>query len=125
MSNLDATAREIEAWFFNDYVPTWVKAAARKGGELLISQYYSIPMYCNVLGVNDWLTTEAAIRGVLDLQQRQLQDQHYDHTNVPDRRIVAYNENGGAVEVIWSRVRAAESEVMQLVVHFEIARPER
>jgi hypothetical protein len=32
MSNLDATAREIEAWFFNDYVPTWVKAAARKEG---------------------------------------------------------------------------------------------
>jgi hypothetical protein len=25
MSNLDATAREIEARFFNDYVPTWVK----------------------------------------------------------------------------------------------------
>ena len=25
MSNLDATAREIEAWFFNDYVATWVK----------------------------------------------------------------------------------------------------
>jgi len=72
--------------------------------------------------VNDWLTTEAAVREVIDLQQRQLQDQHYDHTNVPDRRIVAYNENGGSVDVIWSRVRADESEVMQLVVHFEIAR---
>jgi hypothetical protein len=59
-------------------------------------------MYWNALGVNDWPTTEAAVRGVIDLQQRQLQDQHYDHTNVPDRRIVAYNENGGAVDVIWS-----------------------
>jgi hypothetical protein len=68
------------------------------------------------------MTTEAAVREVIDLQQRQLQDQHYDHTNVPDRRIVAYNENGGAVDVILSRVRIDESEVMHLVVHFEIAR---
>jgi hypothetical protein len=72
--------------------------------------------------VNDWLTTEAAIRRVLDLQQRQLQDQHYDHTNVPDRRIVAYNEDGGAVDVFLSRVRVDESQVVQLVAHFEIAR---
>ena len=50
------------------------------------------------------------------------QDQHYDHTNVPDRRIVAYNENGGAVDVILSCVRLDESEVVHLVVHFEIAR---
>lgn len=28
-SNLAATAREIEASFFDDYVPTWVKAAVR------------------------------------------------------------------------------------------------
>ena len=122
MSNLDATARAIEAWFFNDYVPTWVKAAVRKEGESFIFQYYSVPMYWNAFGVNDWLTTEAAVRGVIDLQQRQLQDQHYDHTNVPDRRIIAYNENGGAVDVIWSRVRADGSEVMHLIVHFEIAR---
>ena len=79
-------------------------------------------MYLNALGVNDWLTTEAAVRRVIDLQQRQLQDQHYDHTNVPDRRIVAYNENGGAVHVILSRVRSDESELMHLVLHFEIAR---
>ena len=109
MSNLDATAREIEAWFFNDYVPTWVKAAVRKEGESFIFQYYSVPMYWNALGVNDWLTTEAAVSRVIDLQQGQLQDQHYHHTNVPDRRIVAYNENGGAVDVIWSRVRVDES----------------
>ena len=99
MSNLDA-AREIEAWIFSDYVPTWVKAAVRKEGESFIFQYYSVPMYWNAFGVNDWLTTEAAVSGVIDLQQRQLQDQHYDHTNVPDRRIIAYNENGGAVDVI-------------------------
>ena len=122
MSNLDATAREIEAWFFDDYVPTWVKAAVRKEGESFIFQYYSVPMYWNALGVNDWLTTEAAVRAVTNLQQKQLQDQQYDHTTVPDRRIVAYNENGGAVDVIFSRVRIDESEVMHLVVHFEIAR---
>lgn len=81
-------------------------------------------MYWNALGVNDWLTTEAAVRGVVDLQQGQLQDQVYDHTNVPDRRIGAYNENGGAIDVIWSRVRVDGSEVMHLVVHFEIARLE-
>jgi hypothetical protein len=45
MSNLDATAREIEVWFFNDYVPTCVKAAVHKEGESFIFQYYSVPMY--------------------------------------------------------------------------------
>jgi hypothetical protein len=45
MSSLDATTREIEEWFFDDYVPTWMKAATREGGELFISRYYSIPMY--------------------------------------------------------------------------------
>ena len=94
----------------------------RKEGESFIIKYYSIPLYLNALGVNDWMTTEAAVREVIDLQQRQLQDQHYDHTNVLDRRIVAYNENGGAVDVIVSRVRIDESEVMHIVVHFEIAR---
>jgi hypothetical protein len=122
MSNLDATAREIEEWFFDDYVPTWVKAARNNEDESFIFQYYSLPIYWNGLGVNDWLTTEAAVRAVIDLQQGQLQDQRYDHTNIPDRRIIAYNENGGAVDAIWSRVRADESEVMHLVVHFEIAR---
>jgi hypothetical protein len=122
VSNLDAIVREIEAWFFNDYVPTWVKAALRKEGESFIFKYYSVPMYWNALGVNDWLMTEAAVREVIDLQQRKRQDQHYHHTNVPDRGIVAYNKSGGAVDAIWSRVRADESEVMHLVVHFEIAR---
>ena len=60
--NLDATVREIEAWFFNDYVPTWVKAALRNEGETFIFQYYSVPMYWNALGVNDWLATETAVR---------------------------------------------------------------
>jgi hypothetical protein len=95
---------------------------ARKGGGSFISHYYSVPMYLNAVGFNDWLTTEAVVRRVTDLQQGQLQDQHYHHTNVLDRRIVAYNENGGAVDVILSRVRVDESEVMHLVVHFEIAR---
>ena len=122
MSNLAATAREIEAWFFNDYIPTWVKAAVRRDSESFLFKYYSVPMYCNAVGVSEWLTTEEAVRAVINLQQRQLQEQHYDHTNVSDRRIVAYNENGGAVDVIWSRVRADQSEVMHLVVHFEIAR---
>ena len=50
MGNPSATAREIEAWFFNDYIPNWVKAAARKEGESLIFRYYSVPMYWNALG---------------------------------------------------------------------------
>ena len=52
MSNLDATAREIEAWFFNDYVPTWVKAAVRKEGESFISSITA--SHWNALGANDF-----------------------------------------------------------------------
>ena len=121
INDLEATAREIQAWFFHDYVPAWVKAAIHKDGESLTFQYCSVPMYWNAFGVNDWLTTEAAVRQVIELQQREVQDQHYEDTDVSDRRIVAYNQNGGAVEVIWSRLRADQSEVMHLVP-FEIAR---
>jgi hypothetical protein len=104
--------------------PPTLEAAVRKEGQSFIFQYYSGPMYRNGFGVNDWLTTEAAVSGVINLQQGQVQDQVYDHTSVPDRRIVAYNDNGGAVDVIWSRVRADGSEVTHLVAHFEIARLE-
>jgi len=37
MSNLDATASEIEAWFSNDYVPTWVKAVRKEGESFIFS----------------------------------------------------------------------------------------
>ena len=32
------------------------------------------------------------------------------------------NKNGGAIEVIWSRRAANETEIQRYVVHFEVAR---
>ena len=49
-NNLAATAREIEMWFFDDYVPTWVKAAVRKEGVSFICKH---PM--NTTGGGPWL----------------------------------------------------------------------
>ena len=46
----------------------------------------------------------------------------YDHTEVPDQKVFVYNENGAAIEVIWSRQAADNTEIQRLVVHFEVAR---
>jgi hypothetical protein len=42
-----------------------------------------------------------------------------------DQVVRAYHRNGAAIEVIWSRRRADDSEIERLAVHFEVIRTER
>jgi hypothetical protein len=124
MSGLTAVAKEIDTWWFHEYLPRWVAASSGESGEgdSFITQYWNVPLYANALGVREWLDTEEAVKDFLSFQQGALQAGHYDHTVVPDRKIVAYNENGGGIDVIWSRRRADESELQHLAVHFEVAK---
>ena len=126
MSDLMQTAQEIKEWWFMDYIPRWVAASSGKSGEGdgFITEYWNVPLYANALGTREWLNTADKVRKFLADQQVELQVQHYDHTTIPDRKVVAYNKNGGCIDVIWSRRRTDESEVMHLAVHFEVARME-
>jgi hypothetical protein len=51
-----------------------------------------------------------------------LRGQGYAHTAVPDRQVTVYHSAGAAIEVIWSRCRADDSEIERVAVHFEVAR---
>jgi len=48
----------------------------------------------------------------------------YAYTDVVDRAVRAYHRNGAAIEVIWSRRRADDTEIERLAVHFEVIRTE-
>jgi flavin reductase (DIM6/NTAB) family NADH-FMN oxidoreductase RutF len=39
---------------------------------------------------------------------------------VPDRKVTVYNINGAAIDVIWSRRRADETEIERVVIYFEL-----
>jgi len=54
--------------------------------------------------------------------QTRLQGEDYAYTAVPDQKVTVYHDNGGAVEVIWSRRRSNGTEIERLAAHFEVAR---
>ena len=54
--------------------------------------------------------------------QTRLRAAGYANTAVPDQKVTVYHDNGAAVEVIWSRLRADGTEIERLAVHFEVAR---
>ncbi|MEU1205074.1 hypothetical protein [Nocardia sp. NPDC005825] len=120
-----ATARaEVHGWFFEDYLPRWVAVAAglSADGPEFIHDYWGTPMHVAAAGHSFWCLDNAAVLEFLEINHAPLRDSGYTHTVVPDRRVTVYHAAGAAVEVIWSRRRADESEVQRLAVHFEIAK---
>ena len=59
---------------------------------------------------------------VLQQLHTRLRGEGYADTAVPDRKVTAYNDNGAAIEVIWSRRRTDGTEIERVAVHFEVAR---
>jgi hypothetical protein len=55
----------------------------------------------------------------LEANQAPLRSAGYDHTVLPDSQINVYNSVGAAVEVIWSRRRADDTEIQRGATHFE------
>lgn len=122
----EAVCAELDHWFFEVYINHWVDVGAgrRDDGPEFILDYWGTPMFAT----NDkpslaaWLLTGEEIIQFLAIQHQVLQDGGYAHTHVPDKKIRAYNNSGGAIEVIWSRRAADESEIQRFVVHFECAK---
>jgi hypothetical protein len=114
---------EMEHWFFGIYLPAWVALGANGAGEdRAILEYWGFPLHAASVNMTRCLMTGDEVIGLLRANQRPLQAQHYTHTKVLDRRAVGFNENAGAIDVIWSRRRADESEIERRAVHFEIHR---
>jgi hypothetical protein len=114
----------VTRWFFDDYLVTWVGVGSgtiARGPEFILD-YWGVPLhYCTPDG-GKWLLDAAAVVGLLDSNHRRLRTQGYSYTAVPDRNVTVYHDAGAAIEVIWSRCRADDSEIERLAVHFEVAR---
>ncbi|TPN82868.1 DUF6841 family protein [Aquimarina algicola] len=122
--NLESTRKEISEWFFKTYFNHWVEVGSgkRKEGPEFILQYWGTPLYATVDNppIAEWMMTGEEIVGFLELQHKLLKEGGYSHTHVPDKKIIVYNDNGGAIEVIWSRRAADQTELQRYVAHFEI-----
>ena len=93
------------------YLPTWVNLGAKGGDEEVILEFWGFPLHAASVNMTRCLMTGDEVIGLLRANQVPLQASHYTHTRVLDRRVVGFNWNAGAIDVIWSRRRADESEI--------------
>ena len=121
----DSSVRdEVTHWFFDDYLPTWVGVGAgtiARGPEFILD-YWAAPLHWADEQGSRWLPDAPAVVTLLQQMQSRLHGEGYTHTAVPDQIVTVYHDNGAAIEVIWSRCRADDSEIERLAVHFELAR---
>ena len=125
MPALQNAAQELESWFFETYIPHWVAVGSGQSedGPEFILDYWGTPMFvCAPPSLRAWLTTDEQVIEFLKYNHLPLQQEGYSHTVIPDRSVTMYSEFGGAIEVIWSRRRADESEIERIAVHWEIGR---
>jgi hypothetical protein len=115
---------EVTRWFFDDYLATWVGVGAgtiARGPEFILD-YWGMPLHYSTDHESEWLLDGSAVVGLLKQTHARLQAQGYAHTDVPDHKVFVYNDAGAAIEVIWSRCRADDSEIERLAAHFELGR---
>jgi len=121
-----AVQEEIRHWFFDVYFNHWVDVGAGRSdeGPEFILKYWGTPMYANVdePEITTWMLEGKQIVEFLAMQHELLKAGGYDHTEVPDQSVFVYNKNGGAIEVIWSRQAADNTELQRFVVHFEVVK---
>lgn len=124
LSDLAQTRADVIAWFFDEYLPRWVAAVSGQSGEgpEFILDYWGTPMHVTGLGQSFWCLTDENILTFLEMNHAPLKAAGYSHTAVPDKRVFVYSAVGAAIEVMWSRRRADETEIQRVAVHFEVAR---
>jgi glyoxylase-like metal-dependent hydrolase (beta-lactamase superfamily II) len=115
---------EVERWFFDDYLQTWIAVGAgtiARDSDFILD-YWSAPMHWSDDQVSRWILDPPDVVAVLQQLHSRLRAEGYADTTVPDHRVTAYHNNGAAVEVIWSRRRSDGTEIERVAAHFEVAR---
>jgi hypothetical protein len=111
-------------WFFDDYLVTWAgvgSGAIARGPEFILG-YWGVPLHLCTPDDGKWLLDGANVVDMLAHVHSRLREQGYSHTVVSDRQVTVYHAAGAAIDVIWSRCRADNSEIERLAIHFEVAR---
>jgi hypothetical protein len=120
----ETVTAEVTEWFFDDYLPTWVgvgNGTVEKGPGFILD-YWGVPLcYCHPDG-GRWEPDGDSVTGLLDAMHTRLKASGYAYTEVIDRAVRTYHRSGAAIEVIWSRRRADDTEIERLAVHFEVIR---
>jgi hypothetical protein len=121
--NQTATA-EVTEWFFEDYLPTWVGVGngSIDKGPGFIQDYWGAPLYDYHPDGGDWALDGDSVTALLNATHTRLRANGHAYTEVLDRAVHSYHRNGAAIEVIWSRRRADDTEIERLAVHFEVIR---
>jgi hypothetical protein len=120
----EAVAAEVTEWFFEDYLPTWVgigNGSIAKGPGFILD-YWGVPLYDWRPDGGQWALDSESVTGLLNATHTRLEANGYAYTEVVDRAVHTYHRNGAAIEVIWSRRRADDTEIERLAVHFEVIR---
>jgi hypothetical protein len=124
--DVEQIREEIRHWFFDVYVPHGIALFNGNAPEGLrgFLQYWGTPLLFTreSQASASWLMTEEQLLSALKIQDDALKAAGYKNTPIPDSRVFVYNDNAGAVEVIWSRQNGDGQEIQRVAVHFEVAR---
>jgi hypothetical protein len=121
--SLGDTYTEITNWFFEDYLQPWMTAVASSNDPSFITGYWGAPLWMGTqAGPAEVFGTPEEVIAAFRVTFERLQANDYTHSAVLDRRVTVFSQHGAAIDVIWSRRRADESEIERLAVHFIIAR---
>jgi hypothetical protein len=119
-----SVCEEVTRWFFDDYLSTRVgvgSGAIARGSEFILD-YWGVPLHHCTPDGGKWLVDAAGVVGLLERNYSRLRAQGHSYTAVPDRNVTVYHDAGAAIDVIWSRCRADDSEIERVAMHFEVAR---
>lgn len=119
---LDETYTELTEWFFSDYLPHYIAGVETGSDPSFITNYWAAPLW--ICGDDAPVTLAVTLADVTTwfmMTFDRLRAAGYTHTEVLDCRVMVFNRNGGAIDVIWSRC-ADQAEIERLAVHFIVAR---
>ena len=113
---------EVTRWFFFDDLPVGVGNGPSNTGAEFILEFWGVPLYDYDPEGGLWALNGDAVTGLLEVTHTRLKANGHAYTEVIDRSVRAYHDNGAAIEVIWSRRRADDTEIERLAAHFEVIR---
>jgi len=121
--SLDEAFVEFDNWFTSEYMPAFIQAVGGGSDPAFISNYWGSPLWVgNDSGPVTLAETDEDVVRAFTAMTSRLHAAGYADSIVLDRRIVIFNNDGAAVDSLWSRRRGDGSEIERTAVHFALAR---
>ena len=120
---LDEAFGQFDNWFTHEYMPAFIDAVGGGSDPSFISNYWGSPLWVgNDFGPVTLAETDDDVVRAFTAMTSRLHAAGYADSVVLDRRTVIFNNDGAAVDSLWSRRRADGSEIERTAVHFALAR---